>query len=198
MDGYDTVSDGADASPPGPQFRWYALQVVSNYEARAKKALQNSAKVAHVEHLMGRVLFPVENICEVRNGKKLVRQRKLYPGYLFVELALYDENNEINHALWHVVRNVQGISRIVGSALSQSDVDEILAQAKRGEERTAVSKYFYEIGAPVKITDGPFAGSSGEIESLDEETGTLRVSVGLFGRKTPVDLEFWQVKKEEV
>jgi transcriptional antiterminator NusG len=204
MNEVETVSDSEDPATglQSPKFSWYALQVFSNCEARAKRALYSGAKLANVEHLIGRVLSPVENVCEVRNGKKIVRQRKLYSGYLFVELALHDEHGEINHALWQLVRSVQGVSKFVGSdkpvALSRSEVDEILARAELGEKRTTVSKYFYEIGTLVKITDGPFAGSSGEVESLDEEAGTLRVAVGLFGRKTPVDLEFWQIKKEDV
>ncbi|MDR3316519.1 MAG: transcription termination/antitermination protein NusG [Puniceicoccales bacterium] len=197
MEAQETVVSAEDTS----RFRWYALQVLSNYEARAQKAIGNYARVARVDGFIGRIIFPIENICEIRNGKKVMRRRKLYPGYLFLELDLYDGKGELNHSLWQFMRSIQGVSGFVGTerpvALRQEEVDEVLAQAA-AKQRTTVSKRFYEIGIPVKITEGPFAGSSGEIESINEEMGTLRVSVGLFGRKTPVDLEFWQVIKEEL
>jgi transcriptional antiterminator NusG len=194
-------SSQAISSSDGTEFRWYTLQTLSNYEARAQKAIQNQARNLGLDEWIGRIVFPVENVCEVRNGKKIVRQRKLYPGYLFIELKLYDENDGIRPQLWQFLRNIQGISGFVGSerpaALKQTEVDEILLRLL-SKERPMVSKKIYSLGSLVKITDGPFSGSGGEVENLDEEAGTLRVSVTLFGRKTPVDLEFWQVAKEEI
>lgn len=198
MDG-GTPADAADDG--ASSFRWYALQVLSNYEARVQRAIPLQAKRLGLSHRVGRVLFPVENICDVRNGQRRLRRRKLYPGYLFAELDLFDEQNILCHDLWQLLRGMQGVSGFVGSdqliPLKQQDVDTILAQVAVQDEVRKVG-HLYEVGTPVKITDGPFSGSSGEVESVDEEAGTLRVAVGLFGRKTPVDLEVWQVAKEEV
>ncbi|MDR1435757.1 MAG: transcription termination/antitermination protein NusG [Puniceicoccales bacterium] len=184
------------------QFQCYAIQVLSNCEAKVKKSLLARAKVSAVDGWIGRVLFPVEMLCEVRNGKKVVKQRKLYPGYLFVEMDLYDDNGDMRQQLWQFIMGIDGISGFVGSGkrpapLKSEDVDRIRAQAEIRKSPDVV-KAAYAAGDFVKITDGPFSGSSGEVESVDESVGTLRVSVGLFGRKTPVDLEFWQVCKEEV
>ncbi|MDR2664616.1 MAG: transcription termination/antitermination protein NusG [Puniceicoccales bacterium] len=191
-----------ESETDGKSFRWYTLQVLSNCEAKAQKALRLRTKSIGAEEWVREVLFPVELICEVRNGKKMTRQRKLYPGYLFAELDLYEGNGELRQVIWRLIMETEGISGFVGSGrrptpLKQSDVDEIRARAE-AKQQPVMSRRFYEVGTPVKITEGPFAGSSGEIDSLDEEAGKLRVSVSLFGRKTPVDLEFWQVSREEV
>ncbi|MDR0679286.1 MAG: transcription termination/antitermination protein NusG [Puniceicoccales bacterium] len=197
-------SDSAsDESAQGEgSFYWYTLQVLSNCEAKAQKALRLRARSIGAEKWIREILFPVALFCEVRNGKKITRQRKLYPGYLFAEMDLYEGNGELRQVLWRLIAETEGVSGFVGSGrrptpLKQSEVDEIRARAAT-QQQPVMSKKFYEVGTPVKITDGPFAGSSGEVESLDEEAGRLRVSVGLFGRKTPVDLEFWQVSREEV
>jgi transcriptional antiterminator NusG len=187
---------------PGESFPCYALQVLSNCEAKVKKSLTNRAKSSVVNKWIGRILFPVEILCEVRNGKKVTKQKKLYPGYLFVEMDLYDENDDMRQQLWRFIMETDGVSGFVGSGkkpmpLKRDDAAAILLQAEAKQSKT-VTRPAYDVGAPVKITDGPFSGSGGDVESLDEEAGTLRVSVNLFGRKTPVDLEFWQVTREEV
>jgi transcriptional antiterminator NusG len=178
------------------------IQVLSNCEAKVKKSLINRAKSSAIDGWLGRILFPTEMHCEVRNGKKVTKQKKLYPGYLFVEMDLYDENGDMRQRLWRFIMETDGVSGFVGSGkrpapLKSADVDRILSQleTKQGD---AVAKPAYEVGVPVKIIDGPFSGSGGEVESIDEEAGTMRVSVNLFGRRTPVDLEFWQVTVEEV
>ncbi|MDR0340466.1 MAG: transcription termination/antitermination protein NusG [Puniceicoccales bacterium] len=195
----DSASDESDRGEGS--FGWYALQVVSNCEAKAQKALRLRAQLLDAEKWIREILFPVVQLCEVRNGKKITRQRKLYPGYLFAEMDLYEDNGELRQALLRLIAETEGVSGFVGvgrrpTSLKQSEVDEIRARA--AAQQPVMSKKFYEIGTPVKITDGPFLGSSGEVENLDEEAGKLRVSVSLFGRKTPVDLEFWQVSREEV
>ena len=198
MDDDSSSSPGDDARSC---FRWYTLQTLSNYEARAQKAILHQARMGGMESLVGRILFPVQNVCDVRNGQKRVIRRKLYPGYLFAELDLFDSDGNLRHELWQLLRGTQGVSGFVGSdrptPLKPAEVDSILAQVALQDEVREMGRP-YEVGALVKITNGPFAGSSGEVESMDVEAGTLRVGVGLFGRKTPVDLEFWQVVKEEV
>ncbi|MDR3117561.1 MAG: transcription termination/antitermination protein NusG [Puniceicoccales bacterium] len=200
MDDDPSHSSSTGDGPP-PNFHWYTLQTISNYEARAQKAVLQQARMGGMGALVGRILFPVQNICDVRNGQRRVVRRKLYPGYLFAELDLFDGEGNLRHELWQLLRGTQGVSGFVGSdrptPLKQAEVDSILAHVAVQDEVREMGRP-YEVGAPVKITDGPFAGSSGEVESVDVKAGTLRVGVGLFGRKTPVDLEFWQVAKEEV
>lgn len=184
-----------------PTFRWYALQTLSGQEARVKKAIENRAAASGVSDHIRTVLFPTENVSEIKNGKKQVRARKLYPGYLFLEVSLYDAEGKLNQRLWQFVRGIVGVSGFVGGdspvALKQAEVDEILFQldAKAGKVAPKVS---YGPGDLVKITDGPFEGSVGEVSDVDLERGILRISVGLFGRTTPVELEFWQVEREKV
>lgn len=181
--------------------KWYAVQTLSNQEAKVQKTIENCAAASGVKDYIKRVLFPTESVSEVKNGRKYVRVKKLYPGYLFLEIELYHEDGKLNQNLWMFIRNINGVSNFVGGerpvALRQSEIDEILYQveAKAGQVKP---KMTFDVGTMVKITDGPFAGSTGEVESVDPENGKLRVSVGLFGRFTPVDLEFWQVVKEEL
>lgn len=184
-----------------PRFRWYALQTLSGQEAKVKKAIENRAVASGIAHQIRTVLLPTENVSEIKNGKKQVRARKLYPGYLFLEVCLYDLEGQLNQQLWQFVRGIVGVSGFVGGdapvALKQAEIDEILFQldAKAGK---VAPKVTYGPGDLVKITDGPFEGSVGEVAAVDLERGILRISVGLFGRTTPVDLEFWQVEREKV
>jgi transcriptional antiterminator NusG len=181
--------------------RWYAIQVISNGEGRVRNnLLEYSSKNGMSQHI-GRILFPTETINEIRNGRKNTRVKKLYPGYLFLELRLRDDEGKLNLGVWQYVRDVTGVMRFVGGndplPLKQSEVDSIMRQV----EVDGTSDKFrseFSVGMLVKVTDGPFAGSEGEVEALDEEVGLARVLVSLFGRSTPVDLEFWQIIKKEM
>jgi transcriptional antiterminator NusG len=190
-----------DLPETSAHLQWYVLQTLSNCEARVQKTIAVQAKTRGVQQFLGRILFPVVNACSPNDGKKM-RQCKLYPGYLFAELDLYDDRGDVRHALWQLIREIQGVSGFVGAdrpvALKQADIDAILARMESAGDHPVEMRAKYEVGMPVKVTDGPFSGSSGEVESVDAAAGTLRVAVGLFGRKTPVDLGFWQVVREEV
>jgi transcriptional antiterminator NusG len=188
-------------APANDAMRWYTLQVSSGFEARVQTAIGRGAMHVGVASFVGQVLFPVEKISEIRNGRKCVRIKKLYPGYLFIELDLYDENGELRHGLWQFLRSTSGVLGFLGGekplAMKQKDIDLIIHQTEMGE-KSEKFKNNYSVGMLVKVTDGPFAGSEGEISTMDEQAGNVRVLVGLFGRLTPVDLEFWQITKKEV
>ncbi|MDR1457053.1 MAG: transcription termination/antitermination protein NusG [Puniceicoccales bacterium] len=181
--------------------QWYTLQVTSGLEARVQASLSKGAMRCGVASLFGQILFPIEKISEIRNGRKCMRIKKLYPGYLFIELNLYGEGGELRHGLWQFIRSTSGVLGFLGGerplAMKQKDIDLIIHQTEIGE-KSEKFKNNYSVGMLVKVTDGPFAGSEGEISTMDEQAGNVCVLVGLFGRLTPVDLEFWQITKKEV
>ena len=143
------------------------------------------------------VLLPTEVVSEVKNGKKSTKTRKLYPGYVFIQMRLFEEGRLINKP-WYFVKEVAGVIGFVGgdrpAALRQSEIDEISSriEAANGKE---VPKVQYLVGEEVKITDGAFASLTGRIDEIDPDRGKLKVSVSIFGRFTPVELEYWQVQR---
>lgn len=183
-------------------FQWYAIQTLSNLEAKVKRYLDKFVEVEEMGDFIDEVLMPTEMVSEVRGGKKYQKQRKLYPGYLYIRMRLYDENAQLLQKPWYFVRGVEGVIGFIGgpedrpSPLKPSDVQTILDQVKAAEG-TEKPKVEYEVGEEVKITDGPFLNLTGRIDEVDPERGKLKVSVSIFGRFTPVELEYWQVERAE-
>jgi transcription termination/antitermination protein NusG len=144
------------------------------------------------------VLVPMEKVAEVRNGKKTITSRKLYPGYVFIDMVLLDENQKLIERPWYFVRDTQGIIGFVGgdrpSPTPAEDIESIKAQIAASED-TERPKVSFDIGETVKINDGPFLNFSGVIEEIDPDKGKLKVTVNVFGRNTPVELEYWKVEK---
>jgi len=180
--------------------RWYALQTLSNMEGKVKKYLDKFISVEEMEDYVEEVLMPTETVTEVKNGKKINKTRKLYPGYVFINMRLYDEDGKILQKPWYFVRGVQGIIGFIGgerpSPLKQDEIDRILRQVSEAEGKE-VPKVQFGVGEEVKITDGPFLNLNGRIDEIDPERGKLKVSVSIFGRFTPVELEYWQVERAE-
>jgi len=180
--------------------RWYAVQTLSNQEQKAKRYLDKFIEVEEMGDYIHEVLMPTEVVTEVKGGKKTSRTRKFYPGYIFIKMRLYDDNGELLKKPWYFVREAQGVINFVGAEqpvpLKDSEIQGILdkVQESEGKEKPRIE---YEVGEMVKITDGPFMNLDGKIESIDAERGTLKVSVSIFGRYTPVELEFWQVERSE-
>ena len=145
------------------------------------------------------VLVPMEKVVEVRGGKKTVTQRKLYPGYIFIDMQLYDEEKRLLAQPWDFIRNTQGIIGFLGGerpiATPAADIDVIKVQVADSEE-TEKPKVNFETGEEVKINDGPFQNYNGAVEEIDAESGKLKVTIDIFGRSTPVELEYWQVEKQ--
>ena len=182
--------------PAGAQ--WFALHTLSGQEGKVKSYIEKFRKAEELEDHIFEVLLPTETVSEVKNGKKTTKNRKLYPGYVFIHMLLFGEDKKLNNRSWYFVKETTGVIGFVGgerpAALRQSEVDEIRAriEAASGKE---VPKVSYELGEEVKINDGAFVNLTGRIDEIDHERGRLKVSVSIFGRFTPVELEYWQVER---
>ena len=172
--------------------RWYVVQVYSGFEDKVHNMLQENIERAGQTDKFGEILVPREEVVELRNGQKVSSQRKFFPGYILVEMELNDDT-------WHVVKDTRQVSGFLGSGnkprpVPQSQVDQLRRQIEEGIERPK-PKVLFEVGEAVRVIDGPFASFSGVVEEADEEQGKLKVSVSIFGRPTPVELEYVQVEK---
>ncbi len=178
--------------------QWFALHTLSGQENKVKQYIEKFRKAEELEDQIFEVLLPTEVVSEVKNGKKSVKVRKLYPGYVFIQMRLFDEENKLINKPWYFVKEVAGVIGFVGgehpAPLRQAEIDEIRAriEAANGKE---VPKVQYSVGEEVKINDGPFSNLTGRIDEIDPDRGKLRVSVSIFGRFTPVELEYWQVQR---
>ena len=188
----------AATSVTGPQ--WYAVQTLSNQEQKAKRYLEKFIEIEEMEELVFEVLMPTEIVTEVKNGKKTTKTRKFYPGYIFVKMRLYDDDGKLLQKPWYFIREAQGVINFVGgdnpSPLKKTEIDRNLTHVEDAEGKEK-PKIEYEIGEIVKVNDGPFMNLDGKIEEIDPEKGKLKVSVSIFGRYTPVELEYWQIERAE-
>lgn len=178
--------------------QWFVVQTLSNKEPAAKRYLDRYTPEYELEDYIFDVLVPEETVSEVKHGKKSQRKRKLYPGYLFIHCRLYDDDNELVQKVWYFVNGADGVIGFAGgkrpAPLKESEIERILSQIAEAEGRE-VPKVQYEVGEEVKITDGPFLNLTGRIDEIDTERGKLKISVSIFGRFTPVELEYWQVER---
>ena len=178
--------------------QWFALHTLSGQENKVKTYIEKFRKAEELEDYIFEILLPTEIVSEVKGGKKSTKVRKLYPGYVFIQMRLYDEESKLINKPWYFVKETTGVIGFVGgdrpAALRQSEIDEIYAriEAASGKE---VPKIQYTVGEEVKITDGAFASLTGRIDEIDPDRGKLKVSVSIFGRFTPVELEYWQVQR---
>ena len=182
-----------------PKDQWFVVHVLSGQE---KKDHDNLVKRIATEELgdhVFEVLIPTERVQEIKRGKKTETTRKFFPGYLIVNMHLLDENNELIDKTWYFIKDTTGVIGFAGTKdkpipMRKKEVEGMLAQMKERED-TVTSKISYEVGDKVKVADGPFQNQQGIVEEVDPERGKLRVSVSIFGRDTPVELEYWQVEK---
>ncbi len=184
----DTISEKK------PKLRWYVVQAFSGYEGRVQKTLLEHIEIHGLEDKFGQILVPTEEVVEMRAGQKRKSARKFFPGYVLVEMAMDEES-------WHLVKSVPRVLGFIGGTsdrpapITQAEADRIL---QRLEETDAPKpKTMFEVGEVIRVIDGPFADFSGVVEELDYEKNRIKVSVLIFGRSTPVDLEFSQVEKGE-
>ncbi len=171
---------------------WYVVHTQTGLEEKVKTSLEGRVNSQSCQDLIGKVVIPTEQISEIRSGKKRISQRKFFPGYILVEM-------EYNEKTYTLVKGTPGVTGFIGvgkkaMALPQTEVDSIL---KRTEETQAKPspKVMFEKGEQVRVTEGPFVNFNGTVDELNAEKGKLKVSVSIFGRSTPVELEFWQVEK---
>jgi transcriptional antiterminator NusG len=175
-----------------PQLRWYILKVQSNREDSIREGLQRRVHMAGLERFFGDIIVPTEMVSEFKGGKKRVVRRKLYPGYLVVHM-------EINEDTWFVVRETPGIGDFTGSAgkptpMLPHEVSKIIAKQEEKTDESPKLKINFNKGDRVKINEGTFENFEGEVDSLDEASGRVTVMINIFGRSTPVELEYWQVE----
>jgi len=179
---------------------WFAVQTLSNQEGKAKKYLDKFIAVEEMEDYVFEVLMPTETVSEVKSGKKKTITRKFYPGYIFVNMRLYDDDGNLLQKPWYFVREAHGVINFVGgdrpNPLKKREIERIINQVQEAEGNEK-PKIKYEIGEMVKVNDGPFMNLVGKIEEIDPDKGKLKVSVSIFGRFTPVELEYWQVQRTE-
>ena len=172
--------------------KWYIIHSQTGFEDKVKLALQNKIESAGLQDSVGQIVIPTEQISEVRRGRKRVSQRKFFPGYILI-------NMELNDVIYAAIKSTPGVTGFIGTGkkptpLSQDDADNILKGIQ--ETKTKPSpKVVFEKGEQVRVNHGPFVNFNGTIEEVYPEKGKLKVSVSIFGRSTPVELEYWQVEK---
>lgn len=178
---------------------WYVLRVASNKEEQVRDALTRKVKIEGLDEKIGRILVPTERRPSPRGkGEKKFVERKMYPGYVFIEMEL-EEDGSIGEKAWFLIRETTGVGDFIGSAgkpspMSQNDVDKMLLQIEKAEKGAPVSVEFAK-GDTVKIKEGAFENFEGVVDEVLPDKGQVRVMVTIFGRATPVELEFWQVEK---
>ncbi|MEC8545857.1 MAG: transcription termination/antitermination protein NusG [Pseudomonadota bacterium] len=172
--------------------RWYIVHAYSNFEHKVAESIREQAAIAGLQDSFEEILVPTEEVVEMRRGRRVNAERKFFPGYVLVRMEMSDE-------AYHLVKNTPKVTGFLGqqnrpSPISQSEVEQIVNQVQEGVERPKPSVVF-EIGEQVRVCDGPFATFSGLVEEVDEEKARLKVAVSIFGRATPVELEYGQVEK---
>ena len=178
--------------------RWYVLRVASNREEQVRDTLMRKVEIESLHNVIGRILVPTERIKRVRGTQQRVYERKLYPGYVFIEMAL-NEDGSILEGSWFIIKETSGVGDFIGtegkpSPMSDTEVSKMLNQAERPEESPAIQMEFKK-GDQVKVKGGSFEGFEGTVDEVDTEKGTVRVIVTIFGRATPLDIEYWQIEK---
>ena len=172
--------------------RWYVLHAYSGYEKKVSDSIMEQANKLRISEFIEEVSVPIQNYVEVKRGVRVTTERKIYPGYILIKMILNDDT-------WHIIKNTPKLSGFLGTKgkpvpISNAEAKRISEQVIDGVEKIRPA-IMYDVGEQVKVIDGPFASFNGEIEQVDEEKARLRVAVSIFGRLTPVDLEYSQVEK---
>lgn len=188
-----TAAETAAGSAATSKKRWYVVHAYSGMEKSVMRALTERVARAGMQDQFGQILVPTEEVIEVKNGHKSVSERRFFPGYVLVEMEMTDET-------WHLVKNTSKVTGFIGgksnkpTPIPPHEVDKIMQQMQDGVEKPR-PKVLYEVGEMVRIKDGPFTDFNGNVEEVNYEKSKVRVSVTIFGRATPVELDFGQVEK---
>ena len=184
---------------PSPENQWYVVHVLSGQEGRVRERILRQREAEEMGDYIFEVLVPTEMVSEIRRGKKTSTKRKFFPGYIIVNMNLLTPDNQLVERTWYFIKEMEGVIGFAGTKdrpipMRQSEVEGMLSQIKEREEsvRPAIT---FEVGDTVKVADGPFQSQNGIVEEIDPERGKLRVAVTIFGRSTPVELEYWQVER---
>ena len=189
----EAATEGEHLAPPANEnFKWYIIHAYSGFERKVKESLESRIRAYSLENKIGRIEIPLEPTSEMRNGKKVIVDRVFLPGYVFVEM-------DLDHDLWHVIKNTPRVTGFLGTgdspvALSEQEVESMLNRTDVTREKPTL-KVKFERGEQVRINDGPFANFNGAVDDINEEKQTLKVMVSIFGRPTPVEIEFSKVEK---
>ena len=183
----------AAASAANPDLRWYVVHAYSGMEKAVERNILERIQRAGMQSKFGRILVPMEEVVEVKNGQKKTTERKFFPGYVLVEMVMDDDT-------WHLVKHTNKVTGFVGGAknrpapISEADVQKIVSQMQEGTDKPR-HKVEFEVGEYIRVKEGPFTDFNGTVEEVNYERNKMRVSVTIFGRATPVELEFSQVEK---
>lgn len=182
--------------------KWYVVHTLSGQENKVRESILRQLEIENDDIPVYEVYIPMEKVSEVRQGKKTTTTRKFFPGYILVRMDLYKEDcKQVDEKVWYFIKDTQGVIGFVGGSgnnpvpLSDSEVADLLRQVTVEEEKVK-PKIAFEIGEAVRIKDGAFENFEGNIQEIDNERGKLKLMVSIFGRSTPVELEFWQVGRE--
>ena len=192
-DEVETASSVLAAAPANPDLRWYVVHAYSGMEKAVERNIVERITRAGMQNKFGRILVPMEEVVEIKNGQKKTTERKFFPGYVLVEMVMDDDS-------WHLVKHTNKVTGFVGGAknrpapISQAEVMKIVSQMQEGSEKPR-HKVEFEVGEYVRVKDGPFTDFNGTVEDVNYEKNKVRVAVTIFGRATPVELEFSQVEK---
>lgn len=172
--------------------RWYVLHVYSGFETKVSESIIDMAKKKGLSDRVEEIMVPMEEVVEVKRGKRVNAERKFFPGYVLAKLDLSDD-------VWHMIKDTPKVTGFLGAGnkpcpISQKEAEALMKQIQEGVDSPRPSVTF-DIGEEIKVSDGPFASFNGSVEEIDEEKGRLKVSVSIFGRATPVELEYGQVEK---
>ncbi len=196
-------SESATAAEPitQPGMNWYVLRVASNKEEQVRDTLERKVKIEGLEERVGRILVPTLKEKRMKAGALKVHERKLYPGYVFVEMAC-EEDGSVAENVWFLVKETTGVGDFIGSdgkptSMPEHDVVQMLAASKSADEEPGLSGLNIHAGDQVKITGGAFESYEGEVEAVDERRGMVSVIVSIFGRQTPVEVGYWELEKVE-
>lgn len=208
----DPEAKSSEAEPPEaessgagtdtqPGMKWYVLRVASNKEEQVRDALQRKIKIEALEQRVGRILVPTLKEKRMKGGVLRVAERKLYPGYVFVEMAC-EEDGSVTESVWFLVKETTGVGDFIGSdgkptSMPEHDVVQMLAASQKADEDPGLGGLNIHKGDQVKITDGAFESYEGEVDSVDERRGMVSVIISIFGRMTPVEVGYWQIEKVE-
>ncbi len=184
---------GVAAKAANPDLKWYVVHAYSGMEKAVERNIRERINRAGMQHMFGEILVPTEEVVEIKNGQKRTSERRFYPGYVLVQMVMNDES-------WHLVKHTNKVTGFVGGAknrpapISDEEVAKIMGQMEEGTEKPR-HKVEFVVGEYVRVKDGPFTDFNGTVEEVNYEKSKVRVSVTIFGRATPVELEFSQVEK---
>jgi transcriptional antiterminator NusG len=182
------------APPVNENFKWYIIHAYSGFERKVRESIESRITAFGLQNRIGRIMIPTEPVTELRNGKKYTIERVFLPGYVLVEM-------ELDNDLWHVIKNTPRVTGFLGTgdkpvALSEAEVSSILFRSESARDKPSM-KVKFERGEQVRINEGPFANFNGTVDDVNEDRQTLKVMVSIFGRSTPVEIEFAKVDKME-